>query len=51
MDLSIGTFEGVIGILAYGAITLVLWYGGKLVYEGNLSAGVLTCKFFYSFFF
>ncbi|XP_025089560.1 ABC transporter B family member 1-like isoform X2 [Pomacea canaliculata] len=48
LALAQGTFEGVIGILAYGAITLVLWYGGKLVYEGNLSAGVLTSFLLYT---
>ena len=38
-------FEGVLGIIANGAVTLVLWYGAKLMYEGHVSAGVLTCKY------
>jgi hypothetical protein len=45
-----GAFEGLVGILAYGAIAMVLWYGGKLVYDNThgdstgLTPGVLTCK-------
>lgn len=39
-----GLFDGTIGILSYGAIALVLWYGGKLVNEGHLSPGILTGK-------
>lgn len=36
--------------MAYGAIAMVLWYGGKLVYDNThgentgLTPGVLTCK-------
>ena len=33
------------GIIANGAITLVLWYGAKLMLEGHVTAGVLTCKY------
>ena len=40
-----GTFDGGIGVLVSGSLCLVLWYGGKLVNEGTLSAGVLTCEF------
>ena len=43
-SICLGSFDGLIGILAYGAVSLVLWYGGKLVNEKVLSAGVLTCK-------
>ena len=39
-----GAFDGTFGILSYGAIVLVLWYGGKLVHEGHVTAGLLTCK-------
>jgi hypothetical protein len=45
-------FEGGIGIVVYGAITLVLWYGGKLVHENakdstkGISPGIFTCIFF-----
>ena len=43
-----GIFEGFIGFLVSGAITLVLWYGGKLVYENHqdpstgITPGVFT---------
>lgn len=49
-----GGFQGIIGVLAQGAITLCLWYGGKLVYDQahgkhtGLTPGVLTCKFYRS---
>ena len=39
---------GVVGSLAFGAITLVLWYGGKLVFEKKLTAGVLTSFLMYT---
>lgn len=41
----IGAFQGVLGILANGAIALLLWYGGKLLNEKAISVGVITCKF------
>ena len=47
----VGVFEGVVGTMANGAVTLVLWYGGKLVYDNvhgkhtGLTPGVLTCKY------
>ena len=46
----LGAFEGIVGLLAYGSIAMVLWYGGKLVYDNahgehtGLTPGVLTCK-------
>ncbi|XP_064613238.1 uncharacterized protein LOC135477020, partial [Liolophura sinensis] len=43
-----GMFDGTIGILSYGAIALVLWYGGKLVNEGHLSPGILTAFLLYT---
>ena len=45
IHLTLGMFEGVLGIIANGAVTMVLWYGAKLMYEGHVSAGVLTCKY------
>ncbi|KAK7506015.1 hypothetical protein BaRGS_00002737 [Batillaria attramentaria] len=48
LALAQGTFDGAIGTLAYGAVSLVLWYGGKLVNEGTLSAGVLTSFLLYT---
>ncbi|XP_062594585.1 uncharacterized protein LOC134260056 [Saccostrea cucullata] len=49
-----GAFEGIVGILAYGAIAMVLWYGGKLVYDNThgehtgLTPGVLTSFLLYT---
>ncbi len=40
----VGGFDGIIGVLSQGAIALVLWYGGKLVFEGHVTPGLLTCK-------
>ncbi|XP_071946637.1 uncharacterized protein [Antedon mediterranea] len=46
--LAAGIFNGIIGIVAQGAITLVLWYGGKLVYNGDITVGVLTAFMLYT---
>lgn len=49
-----GAFEGLVGLLAYGAIAMVLWYGGKLVYDNThgentgLTPGVLTSFLLYT---
>ncbi|XP_060080419.1 uncharacterized protein LOC132559811 [Ylistrum balloti] len=49
-----GGFTGLIGTVAYGAITVVLWYGGKLVYDNEhgkptgLTPGVLTSFLLYT---
>ncbi|XP_033747567.1 ABC transporter B family member 25-like [Pecten maximus] len=49
-----GGFTGVIGTVAYGAITVVLWYGGKLVYDNQhgtptgLTPGILTSFLLYT---
>ncbi|XP_076434803.1 uncharacterized protein LOC143274764 [Babylonia areolata] len=48
LALAQGAFDGLIGTLAYGSVSLVLWYGGKLVNEGDLSAGVLTSFLLYT---
>lgn len=46
-----GIFQGVVNVLAFGGITCVLWYGGKLLYENThgvsegITAGILTCTF------
>ena len=37
-----GLFAGVIGAASYGAIVLVLWYGGKQVVDGDLKSGTLV---------
>lgn len=49
-----GIFEGGVGILIYGAISLVLWYGGKLVHENaadrskGVTPGILTAFLLYT---
>ncbi|KAK6191312.1 hypothetical protein SNE40_003035 [Patella caerulea] len=49
-----GAFDGTVGMLAYGAIILVLWYGGKLVYENSqdktkgITPGLLTSFLLYT---
>ena len=43
-----GTFAGSIGFLAYGAVTVVLWYGGSLVLKGQLGVGTLTAFLLYT---
>lgn len=54
LALAQGGFSGVIGILFSGATSLVLWYGGKLVYEEahgdhtGLTPGVLTSFLLYT---
>ncbi|KAK7087419.1 uncharacterized protein [Littorina saxatilis] len=48
LALAQGTFDGVIGVISQGAVALVLWYGGKLVHEKTLSAGVLTSFLLYT---
>ncbi|CAH1801610.1 unnamed protein product, partial [Owenia fusiformis] len=48
LALATGVFEGVIGCLSSGAICLVLWYGGKLVFEKELTAGILTAFLLYT---
>lgn len=48
LSLAAGMFEGVLGIIANGAITLVLWYGAKLMLEGHVTAGVLTSFLLYT---
>jgi ABC transporter fused permease/ATP-binding protein len=42
-------FTGFVGILGYGAIAAVLWYGGVLLLEGRLSFGELTSFLLYTF--
>nr|CAI99870.2 putative ATP-binding cassette, sub-family B, member 10 [Brachidontes pharaonis] len=54
LALASGGFQGIIGVLAQGAIALVLWYGGKLVYDEahgkhtGLTPGVLTSFLLYT---
>ncbi len=44
----IATFRGVMGFASYGAVALVLWYGGILLVEGALSLGELTSFLLYT---
>ena len=46
--LAIGGFSGIMGFVGYGAIALVVWYGGQLVTEGTLSMGELTAFLLYT---
>nr|XP_032812059.1 ABC transporter B family member 1-like isoform X1 [Petromyzon marinus] len=48
-----GAFSGLVGTVAQGAVVLVLWYGGKLVYENlhgqtGISVGTLTAFMLYT---
>ena len=42
-------FGGVAGFAGYGAISGVLWYGGLLLVEGQLTLGTLTAFLLYTF--
>ncbi|XP_067937188.1 uncharacterized protein [Watersipora subatra] len=43
-----GVFSGWVSIAAFGAICLAMWYGGKLVFEQQLSVGTLTSFLVYT---
>ena len=43
------TFAGAVSILGYGAIAGVLWYGGRLLFEGQMTFGELTSFLLYTF--
>jgi ABC transporter fused permease/ATP-binding protein len=45
-----GIFQGAGGFAAYGAIALVLWYGGTLVIDGQMTVGDLTSYMLYTLF-
>ncbi|MBL91704.1 MAG: ABC transporter permease [Myxococcales bacterium] len=44
-----GVFSGAVSFAGYGAIAAVLWYGGILLSEGELSFGTLTSFVLYTF--
>ncbi|XP_071790364.1 uncharacterized protein [Asterias amurensis] len=55
LSFGVGVFNGLIGIVSQGAITLVLWYGGKLVHQNvttggtqGISVGILTAFMLYT---
>lgn len=43
-----GAFGAVVTFLAFSAVTLVLWYGAKLLGEGELSVGGITSFLMYT---
>ncbi|MEE2777137.1 MAG: ABC transporter transmembrane domain-containing protein [Acidobacteriota bacterium] len=46
--LAIGGFSGIMGFVGYGAVALVVWYGGQLVTDAQLSMGELTAFLLYT---
>lgn len=46
---TLGAFVGILEFIGYGAFALVLWYGGRLIAAGDLSAGDLTAFLLYMF--
>jgi ATP-binding cassette subfamily B protein len=45
---AIGGFRGFIGFVGYGAVALVVWYGGGQVISGDLTIGELTAFLLYT---
>ena len=45
---AIGGFRGFIGFVGYGAVALVVWYGGRQVMSGDLTIGELTAFLLYT---
>lgn len=50
MGLAYGAFQGAGSVAGFGAIALVLWYGGHLVMDGTMSVGTLTSFMLYTFY-
>eukprot|EP00732_Lithocolla_globosa_P000289 Lithocolla_globosa_v1_NODE_75_length_6869_cov_16.602289.p2 type:complete len:595 gc:universal NODE_75_length_6869_cov_16.602289:5081-6865(+) len=48
ISVAYGLFNGLIGFLPQAAIALILWYGGVLVIEEELSTGLLTSFLLYT---
>jgi len=46
--LATGAFQAIAGFGGFGAIALVVWYGGHLVLDGDLTAGALTAFLLYT---
>jgi ATP-binding cassette subfamily B protein len=46
--LAIGGLAGIMGFVGYGAIALVVWYGGQLVTREELTMGELTAFLLYT---
>lgn len=49
-SIAYGSFASGVGLLAYLAIAMVLWYGGRLVLRGHMSAGSLLSFLLYTIF-
>ena len=45
---TVALFSGAASVVGFGAVAAVLWYGGRLVVQGNLSAGQLTSFILYT---
>ncbi|HUP24059.1 MAG TPA: ABC transporter transmembrane domain-containing protein [Thermoanaerobaculia bacterium] len=43
-----GGFGGLMGFVGYGAVALVVWYGGRMVSVGQLTIGELTAFLLYT---
>jgi ATP-binding cassette subfamily B protein len=43
-----GAFQGVAGFAGYGAIALVVWFGGGMVLDGEMTLGDLTAFLLYT---
>lgn len=48
LALATGGFMGFVGILTAGALSFVLWYGGKLVHDKKISTGLLASFLMYT---
>jgi len=47
-SVTIAYFQGGLSFMGYGAVALVLWYGGRLVVAGSMSIGDLTSFILYT---
>jgi subfamily B ATP-binding cassette protein MsbA len=45
----VGVFHGVMQFAGFSAFAVVLWYGGRLIQQGELTAGDLTSFLLYTF--
>lgn len=46
--LAFGGFGGFFGFMGYGTVALVVWYGGRLVADGQMTLGALTAFLLYT---
>jgi ATP-binding cassette subfamily B protein len=45
---AVGGFRGFINFVGYGAVTLIVWYGGRMVAGGDMTIGELTAFLLYA---